>query len=234
MRKWRLSCICIGLPAVLNLLPPAGAEQRAPGTASLRPAALDAAPAGQSRAGEDGVDTKPRKSRAEAEAKKEATASLSGHERNFIQRIGNDGQAEEQAALYVANKTLNSEIRAYAAEIGRDHGKANQQLRKRAAQRGIEIPADPDGILGTRLGRLRQMSGTQMERAFLEDFGVQAHMDMIALFEVQASQSRDSELQAFAAERLPALRRHYQAAIALQEKYAPATGGSGGSGPLSR
>lgn len=201
--------LCIGLLALA-----------APGVQASPPAdgKVLAAPTGTERS----VDTKPRKSAAEADAKKEATASLAGNDRNFIQRIGNDGQSDEQAALYVANKTLNSEIRGYAAEMGRDHGKANQQLRKLAARRSIDIPGDPDGLLSVRLDRLRQMSGAQMEQAFLQDFGVQAHMDMIALFEVQAAQSQDKELQAFAAERLPILRQHYKRAVALQEKHAPA------------
>lgn len=203
-------------------------EMRAPASvvaqnrAAVRYAALDMAPAARPRANDSDADAKARKSEAETEAKKEATANLAGNDRNFIQRIGNDGQSDEQAALYVANKTLNSEIRSYAAKVGRDHGKANQQLRKQAAQRGIEIPADPEGILSARLDRLRQIAGVQMDRTFLQDFGVQAHMDMIALFEVQASQSQDKELRAFAAERLPVLRQHYKEAVALQEKHTPA------------
>lgn len=227
MKNWARSSICIGMMAACGAHAssadgPAQAAAAAPLSAPLRYAALDTPPGGARRAAEGDIDTKPRRSAAEAEAKKEATASLSGNDRNFIQRIGNDGQSAEQAALYVANKTLESEIRGYAAEVGRDHGKANLQLRKMAARRGIETPSDPDGILSTRLDRLRQMSGTQMERAFLEDFGVQAHMDLIALFEVQASQSQDRELKAFAAERLPALRKHYKKAVDLQERYAPA------------
>lgn len=203
------SCVCIGMLS----LAATSAHAVSPADRSVAAATAEA---------KRTVDTKPRKSAAEADAKKEATASLAGNDRNFIQRIGNDGQADEQAALYVANKTLDSEIRGYAAKMGRDHGKANQQLRKLAARRGIDIPGDPEGLLSVRLDRLRQMSGPQMEQAFLQDFGVQAHMDMIALFEVQASQSQDKELQAFAADRLPVLRQHYKEAVALQEKHASA------------
>lgn len=158
----------------------------------------------------------------QAKARKEATASLTGNDLSFIQRIANDGQSVEQAALYVASKTTNSEIRSYAALMGKEHGQANQQLRELAARRHIETPADPVGLLHKKLDRLRQLSGPKMDQAFLMNFGVQAHMDLIALFEVQAVQSSDPDLKAFAAKQLPRLRKHYEQGKALQDENAQA------------
>lgn len=179
---------------------------RAPATAQYAVLKLD--PKLQKKNTEDDV-----------EAKKEATSSLAGNDLNFIQRVANDGQSEEQAALYVASKTTNSEVRNYAAQMGRDHGKANQQLRKIAATRKVETPSDPSGQLREKLDRLRQLSGPEMEQAFLKDFGVQAHRDSIALFETQAAQSTDKELKEFAAKQLPVLRRHYEEGKALLRTY---------------
>jgi putative membrane protein len=139
--------------------------------------------------------------------------------RNFILRAINDGEAEEQAALYVASKTKNAEIRTYAAKVGQAHGKANEQLRKLAAKRGINTPSDPEGITRNKLDRLRGMTqGAELDRTFLQEFGIDAHADSIALFEQQASQGEDAELKKFAAQVLPKLRDHYSQAKDLQQK----------------
>jgi len=165
------------------------------------------------------------KSSDEAKAKKDATVSLSSSDLSFIQRIANDGQSVEQAALYVASKTTNNEVRNYAALMGKEHGQANQKLRELAARRHIETPADPVGLLREKLDRLRQLSGSKMDQAFLMNFGVQAHMDLIALFEVEAAQSSDPELKDFATKQLPKLRKHYEQGKALQDENATVSSG---------
>ena len=154
---------------------------------------------------------------------KKINGSLTGNDLGFLQRIGNDTQSVEQAALYVAGKTKNNDVRNYAAKVGRDHGKASEQLRKFAAKRKIEIPSEPVGQLHEKLERLRQLTGAQMDQAFLRDFAVQAHMDLITLFELQANQSGDKDLREFAIKRLTPLHEHYQQGKALQEKYTPLT-----------
>lgn len=156
-----------------------------------------------------------------SESKRNADASPPGKDLNFLQRIGNDAQSEEQAALYVASKTTNSDVRDYAAQVGRDHGKASQELRKLAAKRGMEIPSDPVGQLRQKLDRLRQLSGAQMDKAYLQDFAVQAHMESIALFESQEAQGQDKELKSFAAKQLPRLRKYYERGKALEANYKP-------------
>lgn len=160
---------------------------------------------------------------AEPKSKREAKGSLSGNDIGFIQRTGNDAQSVEQAALYVASKTKLNDVRNYAAKVGRDHGKANEQLRKFAAKRGIEIPSEPVGQLHEKLNQLRQLSGAKMEQAFLRDFAVQAHMDLITMFELQADQSGDKELREFAGKRLAPLHEFYQQGKTLHDKYAPLT-----------
>ena len=191
-------------------LPLAGSAEQAP---ALRYAALGAEPRPLSKPTNDGRPD------AKSESRQEAAASIAGHDLNFIQRFSNDGQATEQAALYVASKTGNTELRDYAARMGQELGKANAQLRKIAARRSIETPADPVGVLREKLDQLRQLSGLQMDQAFLRDFGTGASKDSIALLEEQASQSGDKELRAFVAKQLPQVRQHYKRAKALQETY---------------
>jgi putative membrane protein len=160
------------------------------------------------------------------ESRQEANASIAGNDLNFIQRVSNDSQAREQAALYVASKTPTDEVRDYAARMGQELGAANAQLRRLAAKRSIETPADPVGMLREKLDRLRQLSGKQMDQAFLRDFGTEANMDSIALFEVQQRQSDDKEMQEFIGKHLPEMREHYRQGKALRDKYAPASSAS--------
>jgi putative membrane protein len=190
----------------------------------LQHAVLDTPPGGLPRATDTADDKKkPGKGSADTGAKAKASASLAGNDRNFIQRVGSDAQSEEQAALYVASKTRSNDIRGYAAKMGEERGNTSQQLRKLATDKGIELPSEPTGQLHAKLDRLRKLTGIQMERAFLQDFAVQANMDAVALFEVQASQTQDAELKEFATKQLPQLRERYNEGKALQMKYAPMT-----------
>lgn len=138
--------------------------------------------------------------------------------RNFILRAINDGQASEQAALYVASKTTNNDVRSYAALMGQEQGKDNEQLRRIAAKRGIETPNDPESATRQQLDQLREMGkGAQLDQAFLQQFGIDAQASAIALFERQAGQGEDKELKQYAAQVLPKLRSYYRQAKALQK-----------------
>lgn len=164
---------------------------------------------------------KPNRAGTKAESRQEANASIAGNDLNFIQRLSNDSQAREQAALYVAGKTRTDEVRDYAARMGQELGAANAQLRRLAAKRSIETPADPVGMLREKLDRLRQLGSKEMDQAFLRDFGAEANMDAIALLEVQQGRSADKEMQEFIGKHLPAVREHYRQGKALRDKYAP-------------
>jgi putative membrane protein len=202
------------------MLKPGGEVATQFNPAWLRQAVLDVDPSTLPRATENGSKNSKTKRTAE---KPDAKSAVAANDRNFIQRIGSDGQSEEQAALYVASKTFNEDVRTFAAQMGRDHGKANQQLREIAVNYGIEVPPDPEGLLRVKLDRLRQMAGPQMDHAFLQDFAVQGQQDAIALFELQAKHGQGQELKEFAAKRLPTLRDSYSEAKGLQQKYAPKT-----------
>lgn len=153
------------------------------------------------------------------DAKRQAKKSLAGSDRNFIVHVGNDSQSAEQAALYVASKTLNHELRAYAAKMGDERGTANQKLRELALKYRIEVPPDPQGKLRDKLDHLRTLKGTEMEKYFLQVFGVQANLDSIAMFEREANHGDGDDLRDFASDNLPMLRNHYDRARALQHKY---------------
>lgn len=209
-----------GIPAAAGSRQPVSLSSETP-AATLQYAALEAEHKplpGAQKAGRAG---------SKAESRQEANASIAGNDLNFIQRSSNDSQAREQAALYVAGKTRTEEVRDYAARMGQELGAANAQLRRLAAKRSIETPADPVGLLREKLDRLRQLSGKQMDQAFLRDFGTEANMDAIALFEVQQGQSSDDkDMQEFIGKHLPEVREHYQQGKTLRDRYAPASSAS--------
>lgn len=165
------------------------------------------------------------KARSPEKAQQSGAKGVAGDDLQFIQRITNDSQAREQAALYVASKTKNKALRDYAALMGQELGKANAQLRRLAAKRSVETPADPMGLLRDKLDRLRQLTGAQMDQAFLQDFAVEGNRDAIALFEEHANQAADPELREFIIEQLPQLREHYKQGEALRGKRPTASAG---------
>ena len=74
--------------------------------------------------------------------------------------------------------------------------------------------------------KLERLSGAQFDREFTKMM-VQDHEKVVAAFDKQAKDGKDSELKAFAAKTLPTLRTHLQMARQMQS-------GSGAASAASR
>jgi len=76
----------------------------------------------------------------------------------------------------------------------------------------MALPSGPEGKDRRDLDRLKSLSGSELDRAYLDSFGVPAHRKTIALFERESRNGQDQELKQFAAQTLPKLREHLRLA----------------------
>lgn len=147
---------------------------------------------------------------------------VAGADRAFLAEAASNGLAEVAASRLVASRTGDQNIRALAQQLERDHVSANAELQRVAAQKGLALPAAPAGEPAQMLARLGKLSGRELNRAFIEDFGIRAHQLAIGLFERQAREGQDPDLKALAERTLPRLREHL--AMARQMQGRPAAG----------
>jgi putative membrane protein len=136
---------------------------------------------------------------------------------------------DEAFALYAASSALaqidgarlalkhskHAEVRQYAETLVREHSRNADELRRIVARRGIKLPTAPTGRHADMVTTLAGVRAQDVDDAFLQRFGVDAHKETIALFERHASEGRDPQLKRYAEQTLAALREHMAAAQKL-------------------
>lgn len=147
-------------------------------------------------------------------------ASASEADRTFVAAATKSGLAEVAAGRYVAVEGRDPEVKAFAERLQQDHSAANAQLARLASARNIPADTRASDQLDEDLVELRKASADKIDALFLARFGTSAHQETIALFERQAREGTDEELRAFANDTLAVLRRHLDAARALERKLA--------------
>ena len=133
---------------------------------------------------------------------------------DFVTQAGIAGLYEVRAAEEAQRRAKTAEIRAFADEMVNDHEKANQELRTLAEKREWKLPAALDAKHQGLLDRLRKLEGSKFEAEYAQQ-QLQAHQEAVALFKAQSEGGTDSELKAWAGEKLQTLQVHLKHAKLL-------------------
>ena len=104
-----------------------------------------------------------------------------------------------------------------------DHGKAGDELKQIAEQKGIELPQDLSEDAQGTYDDLQQKSGAEFDQAYMDEM-VSDHDKDVSAFEDYVENGQDAELQSFAEETLPTLKEHQELAKKTQQQVAAAGG----------
>lgn len=119
--------------------------------------------------------------------------------------IGN--RFEIEAARLALKKGVNKQVKTFAEEMLRDHGKAGAALQKAASDQGITLPDALDKPHADKLKALEESVGGQFDPAYTSS-QVSAHEEAVALFERYAKDGEKGALRNFAERTFPTLRMH--------------------------
>jgi len=128
-------------------------------------------------------------------------------DRGFVAKAAVGGLAEVQLGELAQRNGASSQVKQFGAQMVRDHGKANEELKGIASAKAIQPPAQLDAKHAELSARLQKLSGAEFDREYVRAM-LDAHKADVALFERQAANGRDAELKAFAQKTLPTLRQH--------------------------
>lgn len=126
---------------------------------------------------------------------------------NFIYQALYSGLSEVQIGQLALQRSTSPSIRSVAEMMVRDHRAANDQLDRLARMRGAPAPVAPDPGRQSVFELLSQRGGGPFDSDYLNQ-QISEHLAAIALYRDQADRTHDAELQRFAADTLPVLRRH--------------------------
>lgn len=131
-------------------------------------------------------------------------------DRQFMMKAAQGGMMEVQVAQMAQQKAASDDVKQFARQLEQDHSKANDQLKKIAQERGVDLPNDI-GQHQQHVAKLQNLSGEEFDRAFMK-MQVQHHKKDINEFKKHANRSMDTNLKEFANAQLPVLQQHYERA----------------------
>jgi putative membrane protein len=131
----------------------------------------------------------------------------------FAQQAAAAGKKEVDSATFASREASNTEVKALAQRLVKDHTATNQELdsimRDRKGASTDPAPAPP------KAETWRTETGASFDRAYVK-YVIDQHEEAIELFEEQSAKGTDPELKAWAKAKLPTLRDHLKLARELR------------------
>lgn len=136
-----------------------------------------------------------------------ATAALSAQDKKFADAAAIGGMMEVMMGQLAASNASNATVKSLGAMMVKDHGKANDELKKWASTAGYTLPTSLDAEKQKMYNDLKAKKGAEFDRAYT-DLMVTDHKEDIAEFKKQASEGSEASLKSFANTTLPTLEHH--------------------------
>jgi putative membrane protein len=155
-------------------------------------------------------------------------AALGAQERKFVTEAAMGGLHEVEAGQLAATKAAAPEVKAFAQRMVTDHGKANEELKRIAAQKNVQLPTQLDRKHRTELDRLQKLSGAAFDREYMKHM-LEDHKNDVTAFRKAAQDLKDAEVKQFASTTLPTLEAHLDLAQKTAENAKAERGGKAAS-----
>ena len=138
-------------------------------------------------------------------------------DQTFLKGAVEGGLAEVELGQLAVEKSSNEDVKRFAQRMVEDHGKANEDLKQLASQKGVSLPSEPSAKQKAKKERLSKLSGDEFDRAYMSDM-LKDHRTDIAAFEQESDSGMDSDIKKFASQALPILREHLKQAESVTGK----------------
>ena len=133
--------------------------------------------------------------------------SLAAVDVRFIKHEAAAGMGLVKIAGFGVNKTGRADIKAFAETLVTEHTKANEELAKLAAAKGVELSTVIDPKQAEIYQKLEKESGADFDKEFLATI-VSGHKKSVSNFEEASQGAKDNDLKLWADKMLPALKTH--------------------------
>jgi len=145
----------------------------------------------------------------------ETTGQLTEGDAKFARTAMGSGMAEVRMGQLIMEGAQSSALRDFGQRIVKDHTKANQELIRLAASKGVPAPSTADEKHEKMLTELSKLKGAEFDKTAIHH-AVTDHQEAIELFQNASQTLQNNELKAFAQRTLPTLKEHLQLAKGLQ------------------
>ena len=131
----------------------------------------------------------------------------------FLKDAAAGGMMEVELGKIAADKAVNDQVKAFGRQMQQDHGKANDELKTLAANKGVQIPAALAGKPKRTVDRLSKLSNAEFDRQYIRTM-IDDHKDDLKAFQREADKGKDPDVKQFASKYVPMIQNHLEMAQA--------------------
>ena len=164
-----------------------------------------------------------------AAGKGERSKKISRSDANFMREAAEANMMETRLGKIAQDKALNDKVENFGERMVKDHREANEELRKLAAKKGVDLPNKLNGKPKSTFDHLSNLSGHKFDREYMETM-VKDHKEDVEKFQREAKKADDLDVKKYASEYAPVLKKHLE----LARSAAKAVGLSASGLPYTR
>jgi putative membrane protein len=164
----------------------------------------------------------PKESKA---AKEPKNGKIARGDEKFMKDAAVGGMTELKLGQLAEQKAASDGVKQFGRRMATDHGRANDELKQLASQKGVALPMDLDRSHQGLYDKLAKLNGADFDRAYMKEM-VKDHDKDVKAFRKQADSGKDPDVKSWASKTLPTLQEHQQqakqVAAGVQGKSSPA------------
>jgi putative membrane protein len=134
-------------------------------------------------------------------------ANLARGDRKFLEEAAQGGMAEVELGKLAQQKAASDQVKQFGKKMADDHAKANEELKKIASNKGVNLPTDLSSSDRREYDKLQKKSGADFDREYMKEM-VSDHKKDVKDFQSEAKSAKDADIKNFAASTLPTLQQH--------------------------
>lgn len=135
----------------------------------------------------------------------------------FVKEAALGGLMEVQLGKTAQDNATKPQVKEFGRHMQTDHSKANDELKKIAAKKGIKLPTALEGKPKATFDKLAKLKGDEFDREYINAM-VDDHKQNIEKFQQEADKGKDPEVKKFAQNQLPILKKHLALAEQTQKE----------------
>jgi putative membrane protein len=136
-------------------------------------------------------------------------------DRQFILDAGQAGIGNIALGQLALQRSTNPKVKEFASAEIQEQTQVKSDLSRIGPRLGVTPPTSPAPKQQAALARLSQLQDNRFEQAYMDEGGVNAHLENAAIFQREAAFGQNPDLVAVANRGLPIIKRHFNTASAI-------------------
>jgi len=147
----------------------------------------------------------------------EMRGQLSVSDYKFAAAAARGGSLEVTLGKLAQDKSANDVVKQFGQHMVDQHGKAGTDLAQVASQKGATLPSGLTSSQVKQMEHLQKLTGVDFDKEYIS-YMVKDHKADLKEFKLASEDVKDSDLKAFAANKIPMIEEHLKMAQDIETK----------------